>query len=164
MASTVTSSDGESGTDPIISDGRASSAAVPNTIIGMPKNESSFIVYLSAAVQAYRYEEVRISVSGTNPPSNGTQDENETYGLHMWVPTQVPGLTTEVDIQWDWPTLHLSSSAHRGIGRKQVRRLKAGLGGADIMKLVVGKQRRRVAYRAVGAPKEPLRATLLIWC
>src|SRR5256886_12078309 len=62
-------------------------ASVPLLIIGMPKNESYFIVYLSAAVQAYRYEEVRISVSGTNPPSNGTQDENETYGLHMWVPT-----------------------------------------------------------------------------
>ena len=42
------------------------------------------------SLEAYRYEEVRISVSGTNPPSNGTQDENETYGLHMWVPTQVP--------------------------------------------------------------------------
>src|SRR3989449_992422 len=66
------------------------SASSPLLIIGMPKNESYFIVYLSAAVQAYRYEEVRISVSGTNPPSNGTQDENETYGLHMWVPTQVP--------------------------------------------------------------------------
>ncbi len=65
-------------------------ASLPLLIIGMPKNESYFIVYLSAAVQAYRYEEVRISVSGTNPPSNGTQDENETYGLHMWVPTQVP--------------------------------------------------------------------------
>src|SRR5437899_292645 len=65
-------------------------ALLPLLIIGMPKNESYFIVYLSAAVQAYRYEEVRISVSGTNPPSNGTQDENETYGLHMWVPTQVP--------------------------------------------------------------------------
>src|SRR5262245_7994636 len=31
------------------------------------------------------------------------------------------------------------------------------------MKLVVGKQRRRVAYGAVGASKEPLRATLLHW-
>ena len=65
-------------------------ASLPLLIIGMPRNESHFIVYLSAAVQAYRYEEVQISVSGTNPPSNGTQVENETYGLHMWVPTQVP--------------------------------------------------------------------------
>jgi len=65
-------------------------ASLPLLIIGMPKNESYFIVYLSAAVQAYRYEEVRISVSGTNPPSNGTHDENETYGLHLWVPTAVP--------------------------------------------------------------------------
>src|SRR5215475_7162849 len=31
------------------------------------------------------------------------------------------------------------------------------------MKLVVGKQRRRVAYRAVGAPKESHRAPLLRW-
>ena len=42
------------------------------------------------------------------------------------------------------------------------RRLKAGLGCANV-KLVVGKQRRRMAYRAVGASKEPLRTTLLRW-
>jgi len=65
-------------------------ASLPLLIIGMPKNESYFIVYLSAAVQAYQYEEVRISVSGTNPPANRTHVENETYGLNMWVPTQVP--------------------------------------------------------------------------
>jgi len=65
-------------------------ASLPLLIIGMPRNESYFIVYLSAAVQAYRYDEIRISVSGTNPLSNGTHVENETYGLHMWVPTQVP--------------------------------------------------------------------------
>lgn len=65
-------------------------ASLPLLIIGMPKNESYFIVYLSAAVQAYRYEEVRISVNWTNPLANGTLVENETYGLHMSVPTQVP--------------------------------------------------------------------------
>src|SRR5437899_7636859 len=65
-------------------------ASLPLLIIGMPKNESYFIVYLSAAVQAYRYEEVRISVSGTNPPSNGTHDDNEIYGLHMCMPKHVP--------------------------------------------------------------------------
>src|SRR4030095_1762438 len=72
-------------------------------------------------------------------------------------------LATEADIHRDRPTLRLSSSAYRGIGWKQVRRFKTGLGCADVMKLVVGKQRRRVAYRAVGAPKEPFRATLLHW-
>ena len=65
-------------------------ASLPLLIIGMPKNESSFIVYLSAAVQAYRYDEVRISVNGTSPSANRTLAENETYGLHLWVPTQVP--------------------------------------------------------------------------
>jgi len=65
-------------------------ASLPLLIIGMPKNESYFIVYLSAAVQAYRYDEVRISVNGTNPSANRTLAENETYGLHLWVPTQVP--------------------------------------------------------------------------
>src|SRR5256885_941279 len=77
-------------TPPLIGRPPAELASLPLLIIGMPKNESYFIVYLSAAVQAYRYEEVRISISGTNPPSNGTHDENETYGLHLWVPTQVP--------------------------------------------------------------------------
>src|SRR5256885_15406656 len=65
-------------------------ASLPLLIIGMPKNEAYFIVYLSAAVQADRDEEVRISVSGTDPPSNDTRDGNETYGLHLLVPTAVP--------------------------------------------------------------------------
>lgn len=65
-------------------------ASLPLLIIGMPKNESYFLVYLSAAVQAYRYEEIRISVNATNPTANRTLVENETYGLHLWVPTQVP--------------------------------------------------------------------------
>jgi hypothetical protein len=65
-------------------------ASLPLLIIGMPKNESYFLVYLSAAVQAYRYDEVRISVNGTNPSANRTLAENETYGLQLWVPTPVP--------------------------------------------------------------------------
>jgi len=65
-------------------------ASLPLLIVGMPRNESYFLIYLSAAVQAYRYEEVRIFVTGSNPSSNATVAENETYGLHMLVPTQVP--------------------------------------------------------------------------
>ncbi|HYT18559.1 MAG TPA: hypothetical protein VEO18_09995 [Thermoplasmata archaeon] len=65
-------------------------ASLPLLIIGMPKNESYFIIYLSAAVQAYRYEEVRLVTTGSLPSANATVAENETYGLHMVVPTQVP--------------------------------------------------------------------------
>ena len=65
-------------------------ASLPLLIIGMPKNESYFIIYLSAAVQAYRYEEARISVTGNEPSANVTVIENETYGLHVLVPTRVP--------------------------------------------------------------------------
>ena len=65
-------------------------ASLPLLIVGMPRNESYFIIYLSAAVQAYRYEEVRMSVTGSNPSANATVAENETYGLHTLVPTQVP--------------------------------------------------------------------------
>src|SRR5207248_2533351 len=67
------------------------------------------------------------------------------------------------NVQRDWPTLCLRGSAYRDIGRKQVRHLKAGLGYADVMKLVVGKQWRRVTDCAVGAPQKPLRAPLLRW-
>ncbi|TMA03868.1 MAG: hypothetical protein E6J93_08820 [Methanobacteriota archaeon] len=65
-------------------------ASLPLLIIGMPRNYSYFIVYLSAAVQAYRYEEMRISIGATDPSANGTVRENETYGLHAMVPTQMP--------------------------------------------------------------------------
>jgi hypothetical protein len=41
-------------------------------------------------VQAYRYEEVRLVTTGSQPSANATVAENETYGLHMLVPTQVP--------------------------------------------------------------------------
>src|SRR5207244_12602735 len=65
-------------------------ASLPLLIVGMPRNESYFIIYLSAAVQAYRYEEVRIVATGSNPSANATVAENETYGLHILVPAQVP--------------------------------------------------------------------------
>src|SRR3989442_13192111 len=64
--------------------------SLPLLIIGMPKNEPYFIVYLSAAVQPYRSDEVRISVTATNPSATRTLAENETYALHLCVPTQVP--------------------------------------------------------------------------
>src|SRR5207244_11588522 len=65
-------------------------ASLPLLIVGMPRNESYFIIYLSAAVQAYRYEEVRIVATGSNPSANATVAENEPYGLHSLMPAQGP--------------------------------------------------------------------------
>ncbi|MCI4371118.1 MAG: hypothetical protein L3J78_00535 [Thermoplasmata archaeon] len=60
--------------------------SVPLLIIGMSRNESAFIVNLGAAVQAYRYDVVRLTTNGTAPTSNGTHAETDTYGYHVWIP------------------------------------------------------------------------------
>lgn len=65
-------------------------ASLPLLVIGMSRNESSFIVSVGAAVQAYRYDEIRLTIYGEAPGVNQTVWENETYGLHARVPTQVP--------------------------------------------------------------------------
>ena len=61
-------------------------ASLPLLIIGMSRNESSFIVNLGAAFQAYRYDFIRLSTNGTSPSANVTQAENDTYGFHVWIP------------------------------------------------------------------------------
>ena len=60
-------------------------ASLPLLIIGMSRNESAFIVSVGAAVQAYRYDFIRLSTNGTSPSANVTQAENDTYGFHVWI-------------------------------------------------------------------------------
>ena len=59
--------------------------SLPLLIIGMSRNESSFIVNVGAAVQAYRYDLIRLSFNESAPSVNGTYAENDTYGFHRWV-------------------------------------------------------------------------------
>src|SRR2546427_12075970 len=68
--------------------GRRSSelASVPLLSIGMDRNESAFIVNLAAVVQAHQYDLVRMTLNGSDPAVNRTDQENETFGLHVWVP------------------------------------------------------------------------------
>lgn len=68
--------------------GRPSSelASIPLLIIGMSRNESMFIVNLGAAVQAYQYDVVRMTLNGSTPAVNRTYEENDTFGFHVWVP------------------------------------------------------------------------------
>ena len=70
-------------------------ASLPLLIIGMNRNETMFIVNLYGAVQAYRYDQVRLSMNGTDPSVNGTIYENETFGLHTWVPANVTRFTVD---------------------------------------------------------------------
>ena len=60
--------------------------SLPLLIIGMSRNESSFIVNVGAAVQAYRYDMIRLSFNESASFVNGTYAENDTYGFHRWVP------------------------------------------------------------------------------
>jgi hypothetical protein len=64
--------------------------SVPLLVIGMPQNESWFIVNVGAPIQPYRYELIRLSIYGAGPGVNRTLSETETYTLHTLVPTQVP--------------------------------------------------------------------------
>ena len=47
-------------------------ASLPILIIGMSRNESSFVVYASWALQAYQYDLIRLTL--------------DSYGIHRWVP------------------------------------------------------------------------------
>lgn len=64
--------------------------AQPVLIIGMPRNESWFIVTLRAAADAYRYDVIRLTINGSNASANWTFNETvtefEVYDLHRWVP------------------------------------------------------------------------------
>jgi hypothetical protein len=61
-------------------------SSVPLLIIAMSRNESMFLVNLGAAVQAYQYDLVRMTLNGTVPSVNRTYQENDTFGFHVWVP------------------------------------------------------------------------------
>ena len=75
--------------------GRAPSelASLPLLIIGMSRNESAFIVNLGAAINAYQYDLVRLTINGSDSSAdwNFTENyaENDTYGFHRWVPRNV---------------------------------------------------------------------------
>lgn len=64
--------------------------AQPLLIIGMNENRSSFIVTLRGAVDAYRYDLIRLAINGSNPSANWTfrdwANETEIYDLHRRVP------------------------------------------------------------------------------
>jgi len=64
-------------------------ASVPLLTIGMSRNESAFIVNLGAAVQAYQYDLVRMTLNGSDPSVNRTVEENDTYGFHIWIAANV---------------------------------------------------------------------------
>jgi len=68
--------------------GRPSSelASLPLLIIGMSRNESAFIVDLGAAINAYQYDLVRLTINGSDSSVNGTYNETDSYGFHRWVP------------------------------------------------------------------------------
>jgi hypothetical protein len=67
-------------------------ASLPLLVIGMSKNESTFIVNLASAVQTYRYDLIRFTINGTQTWGNrtvswnGTWSWTDTYGDHTWVP------------------------------------------------------------------------------
>jgi hypothetical protein len=64
-------------------------ASVPLLIIGMSRDESVFLVNLGAAVNAYQYDEIRLTINGTDLSVNGTFSETEAYGLYRRVPGDV---------------------------------------------------------------------------
>lgn len=68
-------------------------ASLPLLIIGMSRNESAFIVNLGAAINAYQYDLVRLTINGSDSSAdwNFTENytENDTYGFHRWVPRNV---------------------------------------------------------------------------
>ena len=67
--------------------------SLPLLIIGMSRNESSFIVNVDAAVQAYRYNEIRVSINGSQLWNNSrswvnqTAFRNDSYAYQTWVPS-----------------------------------------------------------------------------
>lgn len=61
-------------------------ASLPLLTIGMSKNESFFLVNVGGAVQAYRYEMIRLSFNGTHPSLNRTMLVNDTYYHYALIP------------------------------------------------------------------------------
>lgn len=61
-------------------------ASLPLLIIGMTRNESAFIVNVGPAVQAYRYDRVRLDLNGTDPAMNRSLNQTDSYGLDARVP------------------------------------------------------------------------------
>ncbi|HEX9339819.1 MAG TPA: hypothetical protein VF992_01425 [Thermoplasmata archaeon] len=61
-------------------------ATLPLLIVGMSRNDTTFIVNVGAAVQAYRYQEIRLSINGSEPSANQTILRLDTYEEHTWVP------------------------------------------------------------------------------
>lgn len=61
-------------------------ASLPLLIIGMNREESAFIVHLGAAVQAYQYAFIRVTINGSAPVVNASYEETDAYGLYRWVP------------------------------------------------------------------------------
>ena len=61
-------------------------ASLPLLIIGMSRNESAFIVSVGAAVQAYQYDRIRLTINGSDPSVDWNFTELDTYGFHRWVP------------------------------------------------------------------------------
>jgi len=59
----------------------------PLLIVGMSANDSTFIINLGAAVQAYRYDEIRLTTNGSEPAANQAYDWFDTYEEHTWIPS-----------------------------------------------------------------------------
>lgn len=61
-------------------------ASLPLLIIGLSRNESMFLVNVGSAVQAYRYELIRVGINGTDPSVNRTYEATEAYTYQTLVP------------------------------------------------------------------------------
>src|SRR5438094_9255234 len=60
-------------------------ASVPLLTIGMSRNESAFIVNLGAAVQAYQYDLVSMTLNVSDPSVKRTVEEHVTYGFQSLI-------------------------------------------------------------------------------
>src|SRR5437899_11329290 len=58
----------------------------PLLIVGMSANDSTFIINLGAAVQAYRYDEIRLTTNGSEPAANQAHDWFDTTEEHTRMP------------------------------------------------------------------------------
>ena len=68
-------------------------ASLPLLIIGMSRDNTTFIVDVGAAVQAYRYAVIRLAIVASQPWNssriwvNQSVLRNDTYGYQLWVPS-----------------------------------------------------------------------------
>jgi hypothetical protein len=71
----------------------SSLAAQPQLTVGMAENKSWFVVNLGAAVEAYQYKVIRLTINRSDESTNWTfretAQETEAYNLHRWVPANV---------------------------------------------------------------------------